>query len=361
MERNQGLDLLRLLAGLAVVMLHYNYGIAFKIIDGVPYVNRMILYAMEALSIPAVNIFLLISGFFLYRSEKRCLGKILNLFIFAVFVNETLYFIENIGRYPITVKNVVQGLIPRYYFIILYSVVYLLSPYINLFLRQLTTKATKTLVLILLILLSIEPWVIDLFDLMTNLNFRGMSMISFEGGSGGQNLVHFMLMYVLGASLNKLPLPNIRTALWGYLVSTLIIFISYILRPWGTLVTYYSPYVIAQSVCLIILFMNIKSHTIYLNHISKLSTAAFACYIIHGQLLYHIRIDYFVLQSWYLLLLHIILSLVCIYLFSFIFKTLYDFLFRKPKSIINRINFDYSISDGTSKDNTITKDFRPKR
>ena len=210
MKRNNGLDLLRMLAGMAVVMLHFNFGYAFKSFDVIPYENQCLLYSMEALSLPAVNIFLLISGYFLYNSAKRQIGKILYLLVFAVLVNELYYITVHVGRYPIVFKELIQGLIPRYYFIILYIGVYFLSPYINLVLRNISVEETKRLLLSLIVILSVEPWLIDIFEMTTPLNWKGMSMISFWGGGSGQTLVHFLFMYVVGASLNKIMIARNR-------------------------------------------------------------------------------------------------------------------------------------------------------
>lgn len=205
MERNRGLDLLRLLAGMAVVMLHYNYGYAFPLMNNIPTTNRLLLYGMEALCVPAVNVFMLISGFFLFRTDKRSLGKVLNLFIMIVFFHELFYLGPVvIGRHPFEWNLFLQNLVPNLYFIVLYCAVYLISPYLNMVIRRLSSKGVLRLLTILFVLISVEPWLVDILEKNAHSTFRGMSMVSFSGADGGQSLVHFAFMYIIGASLCRL-------------------------------------------------------------------------------------------------------------------------------------------------------------
>lgn len=172
MERNRGLDLLRLLAGMAVVMLHYNYGYAFQMMDNMPTANKMLLYGMEALCVPAVNVFMLISGFFLFNTAKRSLGKVLNLFIMIVFFRELFYLGPvALGRHPFEWNLFLRYLIPNLYFVVLYSVVYIVSPYLNMVIRRLSAKGVINLLLILFILLSVEPWLVDVLERYTHQTF----------------------------------------------------------------------------------------------------------------------------------------------------------------------------------------------
>lgn len=216
-ERNKGLDLLRLFAGMAVIMLHYNGGYALPIIDSVSSSNRLLLYGMRALCLPAVNVFLLISGYFLFSSEKRSLGKLINLFVLIVFFRELFYLGPvALGRHPFEWSLFLSSLVPDVYFIVLYSVVYLLSPYINLIIKQLSNKGVLRLLLILFLVLSVEPWLVDILENTTGQSWRGLSMVAFSGADGGQTLTHFVYMYVIGACLNKLELSDYKLKIkWG--------------------------------------------------------------------------------------------------------------------------------------------------
>ena len=217
MDRNRGLDLLRLLAGMAVIMLHYNAGYVLPVIDSIPLANKMLIYGMRALCIPAVNVFMLISGYFLFQSDKRSLGKVVNFFIMVVFFKE-LFYIGPLafGRHPFEWNVFLKNLLPDFYFIVLYCVVYLISPYMNMVIRRLSSKGVLRLLLILFVLLSVEPWLVDILEKNAHCTFRGLSMISFSGADGGQSLVHFAFMYIIGASLCRLEqLGHKMNIKWG--------------------------------------------------------------------------------------------------------------------------------------------------
>lgn len=205
MERNRGLDLLRLLAGMSVVMLHYNYAYAFHHIDTIPEANRLLLCLMEALSMPAVNIFLLISGFFLYKSDRRSLGKAINLLLIVVFFSELFYLgFVALGKVTFETSKFLEHIVPNSYFITLYCAVYLLSPYVNILIRNLTIKSLSRFLLLLTVIISVEPWLVDELELLTGDTWNGVSTVSHWGGQSGHTLVFFIYMYILGASLNRL-------------------------------------------------------------------------------------------------------------------------------------------------------------
>lgn len=350
MERNRGLDLLRLFAGMAVVMLHYNYAYAFNVIDSIPTENRLFLYFMESLSAPAVNVFLLISGYFLYRSENRSLGKALNLLLLVVIFNELYYLgITALGKTSFGWGKIFLYLAPNQYFIVLYCAVYIISPYINKILTQLSDKGLMRFILILTIVICIEPWFVDEIELISGSKINGLSMISHWGGGSGHTLVFFIYMYILGASLNRFNLiPNRISSKCGLFVSsTLAVFLSFVKLKSYVDFSYYNPFIILQSISLFYLFKDINCS----KFVSKLSKAALACYIIHYNLLYFLKIEYFVRQPLYVLVMHVFFSIMGLYLLSFVYMTVYDFVFKKPVEKLNKLNIDYFFDDGNSTNN----------
>ena len=62
-ERNSSIELLRIFAGMAVIILHFNYG-SILAIDQTTGLTHYILLVFEAICICAVNVFIFISGFF---------------------------------------------------------------------------------------------------------------------------------------------------------------------------------------------------------------------------------------------------------------------------------------------------------
>ena len=71
-DRNSNIELLRIVATVGVIILHYNNiesGKAFLYTENIG-INYQLLLMLELLSICAVNIFIIISGFFLCESNK---------------------------------------------------------------------------------------------------------------------------------------------------------------------------------------------------------------------------------------------------------------------------------------------------
>lgn len=342
MNRTRGLDLLRLYAGMAVIMLHYNYGFAFPNIENVSVFNYHILYFLEALCIPAVNVFLLISGFFLYKRDDRSLGKVINLFLMVVFARVFFYLVTVInGETQFDMKLLINSLIPNAYFVVLYVVVYLLSPYYNIVIKHLSSKGVSFLVILLLLLLSVEPFFLDVLEKTTGNIWHGMSFVSYYGGGGGQTLVHFSVMYIIGASINRISLSDknvIKTGVSCFVVSTLAIYVSYSFLNSYIPVPYYSPFVIIQSVSLFYIFKDINCKKI----VSDLSKAALMCYLIQFPLLSYFKVEFAVIKPSYFLIGHIIFTLSVIYFASFLFMKVYDLLFMKITNYLNKYKINYN-------------------
>ena len=83
-ERNSSIELLRMLLGLAVVILHFNYfpgvGGAVELTAGA---TQIVLVFLEILCICAVNVFIFISGYFGVESRSINLSKLLKLLIIS--------------------------------------------------------------------------------------------------------------------------------------------------------------------------------------------------------------------------------------------------------------------------------------
>ena len=86
-ERNSNIELLRILCAISVILLHFN-------ITGIPLstgLNKVLLYGFEALTIVAVDMFILISGYFLCQTEKRNYKKIVEIIAEVICIKVFLY------------------------------------------------------------------------------------------------------------------------------------------------------------------------------------------------------------------------------------------------------------------------------
>lgn len=139
-ERQSNIELLRIFAIIGVVILHYNNP---TIGGGIKYaeegsINFYILYFLESVFVCAVDLFMLISGYFMCQSKKVSLWKPIGLVVQVAAFNEAIYLLRVILHLiPFTVKSMLASLIPANYFVVLYCCVYVLSPYLNSFIDEL--------------------------------------------------------------------------------------------------------------------------------------------------------------------------------------------------------------------------------
>ena len=119
-ERRSNIELLRLLAMVGVIVVHYNgmTGIEQNSLwsTDAPRFNALFLIILETVCICSVNVFVVISGFFQCKSNNRVLGKPLNLLLQLVLYREVFstYTYLRVGEQ----KPLLLNLIPNNYFVI---------------------------------------------------------------------------------------------------------------------------------------------------------------------------------------------------------------------------------------------------
>lgn len=84
-KRESNIELLRILATCAVILLHYNNPTIGGAVKNATGLNYYILL-LECLSVNAVNIFVIISGYFMCDNNKRFFSRPLELIIQVILV-----------------------------------------------------------------------------------------------------------------------------------------------------------------------------------------------------------------------------------------------------------------------------------
>ena len=141
--RESGIELLRILAAAGVVFSHYcNEGGIFS--DSIGMGNYLILSLIRSFTISSVDIFVLITGYFLCTTNKRSVAKPIVLLMQVVFYALVIYVVLILcGVESFSLKHLVGKLIPANWFITLYIVLFLISPYINVVINKFTEKYNK--------------------------------------------------------------------------------------------------------------------------------------------------------------------------------------------------------------------------
>lgn len=102
--RESKFELLRILAILGVIVLHYNaIGLA-HVAEGS--INKEIIYFTESMYICSVNVFILISGYFICRSESQTLWKPIELWFQVITFNILLSFLSMVMKSEFSIKSI---------------------------------------------------------------------------------------------------------------------------------------------------------------------------------------------------------------------------------------------------------------
>ena len=212
MVRKSNIELLRIIAMLMIVANHFSVHSNFEI-TSVTFINCIWLQLLSTFGKLGVNLFVLISGYFLISSKKVKTQKVLKLFLQMLFYSLLCYIIfiglgiENFNR-----KDMINHFLayPIWWFGKCYLVLYFLHPYINIFLNNLNKKSYQKLIICLTILFSIIP------------------TITAEDPTN-EYLVWFIYMYSLGAYLKKYPLKfNVKPA--KYILISIVIFLIFFME-----------------------------------------------------------------------------------------------------------------------------------
>ena len=157
-KRNYSLDLLRLIAMFMVVCLHIlNHGEVMSIANGKVY---YILMGLRNLCIVAVNLYVMISGYFLVTQKFRP-SKLIRLYIEVIFWGLAGFIFGIIsGTTEFSVKTLIFGVMfpfssGYYWFVSAYVILYLLSPILNFIIKKLTRKQHLAVCLGLLFFFSL--------------------------------------------------------------------------------------------------------------------------------------------------------------------------------------------------------------
>ena len=357
-DRDSNIELLRILTIIGVIILHYNNKFSGGALGYVfdKSVNFYILNVLESIFIPAVNIFIIISGFFLYNTEKRNLWKIIELLVEVVVIYELKYIFTQIviNKSTISISGMIFSLIPTNYFVILYSVVYIVSPYINILIKSLDKKELQRFIIILFIIFSIYPTAVDVFSEITKNQYNGLSTIGLYGSQYGYSCVNFILCYIIGAYISKykkLFLENkFSTLLITFIVNVLLItgwsllndYTGYFVEK--TALEYCNPLVIINAAVILIIFMKINIPTnIIINNLAK---ASFTVFLVHDIFMKKLSIESFVNKNSLIMMLHIIVSICVIYsicwIIWFLYKKIEKYTLKKLES---KINLNYTIEN----------------
>lgn len=356
--RQSNIELLRIFAALGVIILHLNNGNQGGFFLKVERFSscQFVVILFETVAISAVNVFVLLTGYFMAGKKQADLFKPAKLFIDIFLFAGFFFFGKLIATNGVPTENYINYIAFYNWFIFIYAGLYVLSPFINKLWRSLSGRNKALLMALMFVLFSLYPEIID------SAHLQGVTAISYEGDMAGYTIVHFLLMYLSGCSLrdienNKENVKktaakllhisesdfNAKTLPVLYVLDLALMMALAYLEAYITgngphetiMFNYNNPLVIFQAILLFLMFKSIKiPDNKVINLIAK---SAFYVYIIHHNFIvifniHPYRIDNPLLLAGFLVgmgLLIFVLCFVCFIIYDLTFGKLIALIFRK--------------------------------
>lgn len=302
-NRNASIELLRIMLIIMVIMGHFNGFVndGRNVAREVSYANYFVVTWMMMFTSPAVDTFILISGYYMSGSLKRSWIKPIVLLFEVVVFNELKYFASVLKGGPFEASGFLRYLLPANYFVVLYSVVYILSHYVDYLYNAFDYKAYKRLTCVIVFIFSGISYFVNLVNLIFGVNLEGLSPVGLSGDERGFTLVHFMMMYILGGMIKKhlfskgeKKLIKSSSLRWIFLVIVISLIMTAICLAFENgktsifhfMTGYNSPWVIVMSISLFRAFIDMKLHEKLSSLINFLSQSVFVTFLLNELILY---------------------------------------------------------------------------
>lgn len=277
-ERESNFELLRIICMLMIVFLHtlgHGGGLTNTNVNSF---NFFISNLIESLSIVAVNVYVIITGYFSINKTKINIYKLLilyaQMYFYSILISSVFILIK-----PdlINLKQILNSVLPfstqLWWFMSIYLVLSLLTPYINRLLIVLKKRELDYLVVILFCIFILWP--------------SGMILKPIDN-SGGYSLYHFIFMYIIGAYINlrwkeknfKKVLSSTIYISGSILLAIVNVLISRVLGRNFGLYSYNFILIFITSVALFLFFKEIKLKNKFINRVSVLTLGI---YLIHDH------------------------------------------------------------------------------
>lgn len=286
LDRDCGVDLLKIFLALMVVGLHFNAratgGVAVAVSE--PPFTYLVSF-MVALCYPAVNTYVLISGYYSYKQKKTYVDimySLVKLWLCLVSYSVVGYVIMTIvNDNHFSFINLLQRFFPLsrgvWWFMTNYFVMMLLSPMINIVIDSHSLRGNILILLVQLIVCSVIPFFLKWEDMI--------------GVHYGYSIVWFVVLYYTGAMLRFVKKPFSRELLFCIF---LLLTVSFIIINWifgslsflkGYHVSMYNSLVVYfQAIFLFMTFVGLKIKFSKLRSaIISFSSLSLAVYIFHCQ------------------------------------------------------------------------------
>lgn len=199
-KRMVNIEVLRLLAMMMVVSLHYlAKGELLEKLAGPLSAKGHLAWILESFSIAAVDVYVLISGYFLVETGFRCrrvISLVLQVMFYTCLLPVVLIVTGILPVGEITFYNILQCIFPtnmlHYWFVSAYVLMFLFTPVLNAAVHGMKKRQLQAAIVILLIMESLSKTVIPVRLELDNL---------------GYDAYWFMVVYLIAAYIRLYGIP----------------------------------------------------------------------------------------------------------------------------------------------------------
>ena len=317
--RNNGIDLLRIVAMIMVVILHfYNLGGIFDYSEmGSAHHNTSL--AVIIVTFAGVDIFAIISGYVSACSDRQGLdiSRYVKLWMTVVFYGLVLSFMFDFCFYGINdINDYMRALLPvtynEYWYFTTFTGLFVLKPLLDRGLSKCSEDLLKKFFVVILIAFSFYSIFFDVFEL-----------------NSGYSLIWLLLLYIIGYSMKKSEIfKNART--WILLIVMICLYIFTFMFYNLTeefsnklftieklmFVNYTSPTILISAIIMVTIFSRIKLNDGVSELLKILAPTAFSIYLVdcHPRMvdIYHKGYFWGLIDGnvWYVLFVLVGLSII---------------------------------------------------
>lgn len=342
-NRQANFELLRIVSMILIIIFHFSdWGGLMNISE--PISNKLFGQFINIGGKLGVNIFVLISGYFLVNSKfkfKKLLKIIFEVWTYSVGIS-IICCILNIG--DLSLKNILKSFAPisynMYWFATTYIGMYLIFPIINKLINSIDKHKHKIILILLGIMLSIIPTFI------------------IKSSPFNSNLSWFIYIYMIAAYIKKYGIKFMNNNIKNLVIIISIVLFMFIISLICTVVgekvkvlnKFANYFNVMNSLPMLILsvyiFMFFKNINIKDNKIITIfARSSFAVYLIHINTILRVYLfnDIIKIQNFYkvntlILILYVMLSTIAIYLICTIIDIIRIKIIEKP--LFNIKKFD---------------------
>lgn len=212
--RNSNIEVLRIISIILIVISHYSVHNGIRYNDMTIGLNRFILEISMLGNIGTI-IFVSISGYFLIDTNRIKLEKILKLLMQIMFYSITIYIILVLmNKKDFSIVSLLKNCLPitfkKYWFASTYFILYLFTPFINKFIKNLSRNEHLEYIILSLFIFSI-------LNTLTGQDYYG------------NELVQFIIFYSIGSYMKLYPDNKLNNnSVKIFIVSAILIAISII-------------------------------------------------------------------------------------------------------------------------------------